>query len=129
MAVSPERLTVEFLKADGPVNTQTAGGIATKLPDSPTLPFLVVKLVAGGPEDGEAPLNLYNMQLDCIAGTQAAADTLFRAVIDAALANINFVTSSNGRMRGIGIFGVRRDDSENHINRFRYIVDAFAQMS
>ncbi len=128
MAVSPERLMVEFLKADTPLATLTSGRIATKLPDSPTLPFIVVKLVAGGPEDGEAPLNLYNLQHDCLAGDQAAADTLFRALIDAALANINF-TGTHGRLRGVGIFGVRRDDSENHINRFRYIVDVFAQMS
>lgn len=128
MAVSPERLLVDFLKADPGVVALVGVRVATRLPNQPTLPFLTARVVGGGPEDGEAPIDLYLMELNAWGDTRGDADDLYRAVIDALRENTNY-RSALGHLRGTGVSNVRQTDDNDAVDRYRYTVDAFCQMS
>lgn len=128
MAASPERLMVDFLRNASGVAALVGTRIATTLPNTPTLPFVTVRLIAGGPEDGEAPIDLYLLELNAWAATRAAADELFRALVDALRNHTNY-RSALGHLRPAGVSNVRQNDDLDATDRYRYTVDAFAQMS
>lgn len=128
MAASPERLMVDFLRADSGVAGIVGTRIATTLPNTPTLPFVTVRLIGGGPEDGEAPIDLYLLEVNAWAATRAEADVLFRALVDALREHTNY-RSAQGHLRPAGVSNVRRADDTDAVDRYRYTVDAFAQMS
>lgn len=80
MRASVERLCVAWAKANTNINALVAGRVASRFPANPTLPFIRVWKVGGGPDTSEA-LDVALVQWDLRAASPEAADVLERTVI------------------------------------------------
>lgn len=128
MAVSPERLVREYLLSVTAVDNHFQSRIATTLPPEPTMPFLTIQLVGGGPEDGEAPIDLYLIQHDALGSSRSEADVGFRLLLDAYRDHVGFV-GTHGTLRTVQVSSVRRADDVDALDRYGFQVDAFVQVS
>jgi len=112
--------------------------IATNLPSEPTLPFLVITLVAGDMLDGEALVGESDFQFDAYAGNWGGDNTKNKPDYGTAFNIVNtvlkeahmqtpstFTSSGNvsGYIYGFRAGGIRRMDEEG-IGLARYSFDA-----
>jgi hypothetical protein len=72
---SVERSLVAWAKTYTPITTiTTSTRISTRLPESPTFPYLTVRRIGGGPVEATVPIDLPLVQWDCY-GQRANRDT------------------------------------------------------
>lgn len=79
MRASAERLCVAWAKANTAIGAVAADRIATRFPDSPTLPFVRVFKVGGAPDASNAR-DIELLQWDIRATTPESADTVERTL-------------------------------------------------
>ena len=59
---SIERALVEWAKANTALTAEVAGRVATRLPENPTFPFIVVRRIGGPQDSSDAPIDLPYVQ-------------------------------------------------------------------
>lgn len=121
MAVSPERICVEWARAVPLAATR----VATKLPANPTLPFLQLFLVGGGPDDIEYASATWSMQFNCYGSTDLEADTLMIATIDATRNGSQNQALNEGKMYRLAVAGGRPGHDPDNPDRSLYVLDVF----